>query len=148
LVNGLLLIAFIWGSVYHFNIRKECIYPIKISKPTVIIIIILPLLFSFIAYVAGNQWYYYIVGLAAAIFLISHLVGAGIHKKGIYYHGTGIGNFVTKLARWEDMSDLKFDRTNNKLNSFKLKKTRIYIGYPGKYKNLDNIYELENFLYN
>ncbi|QZN88063.1 hypothetical protein K5X77_06125 [Vagococcus lutrae] len=113
----------------------------------VVIIIILPLFFCFIAYLAGNQWYYYIVGLAAAIFLISHLVGAGIHKKGIYYHSTGIGNIITKLAKWEDIKDLKFDRKNNKLKSFKLKNTRIHIGHPGKYESLESIYEIENFLY-
>lgn len=78
--------------------------------------------------------------------MISNLVGAGIHPKGIYYHSTGVGNIISKLAKWEDIHDLKFDKENNKLKSFKLKNTRIYIGYPGKYQKLDNIYKIEDFL--
>lgn len=141
-----MFLAFIGGSVYHFKIRKESIYPIEITKPMIAIIIILPFFFCFIAYIAGNQWYFYIVGLAAAVFVISNLVGAGIHPKGIYYHSTGVGNIISKLAKWEYISNLKFDRKNNKLKSFKLKNTRIYLGYPGKYQKLDNINKIEKFL--
>lgn len=145
-VNGLLILAFIVGSLFHFNICKECIYPVLITKPMKILIAIFFIVFCFIAYIGGNRWYYYVVSLAAVIFLISHLVGAGIHEKGIYYHSTGIARFITKLAKWEDISDLTFDRKKNQLKSFKLKKTRIHIGHSGQYDNLENIHEIERFI--
>lgn len=104
-------------------------------------------MFCFVAYIAGNLWYYYLVALSGALFLISTQVGQGIHEKGIYYQSIGVGKYIIKLAKWEDIKELKFDQKNNILKSFKLKNTRIHINHPGKYENLDNIYELENFLY-
>ncbi|ABR48409.1 hypothetical protein Amet_2251 [Alkaliphilus metalliredigens QYMF] len=139
-VYGLLLLAFISGSIYHFRIRKQCIHPVRLTKPRIIISIITPFIFCFIAYIGGNLWNYYMLALVAAVFIISGVVGEGIHKKGIYYRPIGQAALLIRLAKWEDVKDIKIDTNKNKLQSFKLKTTTIY---PGHYYSPEDINEIK-----
>ncbi len=139
-VYGLLLLAFILGSIYHLKIRKECIYTVRLTRPRIIISTIAPLIFGFIAYIGGNLWYYYILALIATIFVISGVVGEGIHEKGIYYRGT---RGLIILAKWEDIEDIKIDTNNSKLQSFRHKSTRIY---PDQYYSQEDITEIKEYV--
>lgn len=138
-VFGFLLIAFIFGSIYHFKIRQECTFPVRLTKPRIIISTTIPFIFCFIAYIGGNLWYNYILALVAAVFVISGIVGEGIHEKGIYYRGVGL----IRLAKWKDIQDIKIDTTNNKLQSFKFKTTRLY---PGQYYSQEDIIKIKDFI--
>lgn len=51
----LILLIFIFGSIYHFRIRKECIYPVKLTKPRIVLSVIILLIFYAIAYIGGNS---------------------------------------------------------------------------------------------
>ncbi|MCC5911721.1 MAG: hypothetical protein JJT76_14950 [Clostridiaceae bacterium] len=139
-VYALLLLAFVFGSVYHFRIRKQCIHSVRLTKPRILISIITPFIFCIIAYAGGNLWYYYVLSLAAAVFIISGVVGEGIHEKGIYYGRIGLR---IRLAKWEDIKDIKIDINKNKLQSFKLKTTTIY---PNQYYNPEDINEIKKFI--
>ena len=140
---GLLLVAFIFGSIYHFKIRKECIYLVKLTKVRIVISIIIPLIFCIIAYIGGDQWHYYILSLAAAVFLISGIVGEGIHEKGIYYRGSGSVTLLILLAKWDDIKDIKIDINNSKLESFRYKAAKIYLG---QHYNRGDIIEIKKIV--
>ncbi|MCR1900101.1 hypothetical protein NSA47_14120 [Irregularibacter muris] len=141
-VYGLLLFAFIAGSIYHFRIRRQCIHPIRLTKPRMILSSIILFIFCFIAYIGGNVWHYYILALAGAVFIISGVVAEGIHEKGIYYGGVH-GIHLKRLAKWEDIEDIKIDTQKNKLQSFKLKTTTIY---PGQFYSSQAIHEIKKLL--
>ncbi|WP_313233218.1 hypothetical protein [Tissierella praeacuta] len=143
IVYGLLLLAFIIGSIYHFKIRQECIFPVKLTRPRIIISIIIPFIFCFMAYIGGNLWYYYILALVAAVFIISGITGEGIHEKGIYYRGIGAATLLLRLAKWEEIKDIEIDINNNKLQSFKLRTTRIY---PNQYYSQRDITEIKEYV--
>ncbi|RBP57398.1 hypothetical protein DES36_13011 [Alkalibaculum bacchi] len=142
-VYGLLIITFILVSMYNFKIRYECIYPVRLTKPRIIISIIIPFIFCFIAYIGGNLWHYYILALVAAICIISSIVGEGIHEKGIYYYPGK--RLIATLAKWEDIKDIKVDMSKNQLKSFKNTKTNIRI-YTDQYYSLEGIVAIKKFI--
>lgn len=139
----LLLLAFIIGSIYHVNIRIKCIYPIKLTKARIILSGISLLIFCMIAYIGGNRWYYYILAFAAAIYLTASIAGEGMQEKGIYYRSLGPGSTIIRLAKWKDISDVTIDINQNKLESFKLKSTRIH---PNQYYRQDDLAEIEKYI--
>jgi len=139
----LFLLGFIGGSIYNLNIRKGCLYPIKITKARKILSVLAFFIFSFVAYIGGNLWYYYVVAVAGAIYLISSIVGQGIHEKGIYYQGIGPGSTIIKLAKWENIHDIKIDETKNKLESFRVKTNKIE---PDQYYNPEDIPQIIKFV--
>lgn len=97
-VYFILLLTFTIGSIYNFRIRKQSIYPVRPTKPRVIIMILSPLIFVSIPYfINENSWGNYILSILGGVFIISQIIGVGIHEKGIYYHSIGI-NF--HLYNW------------------------------------------------
>lgn len=125
LIYFLLLLCFITGSVYNFRKRKQCNYNVRIRRSMVITLIFSTLTFFTITYIAGNTWYNYILSLSASIFLISGTLSQGFNRKGIYYlYGRGI---LVRLAKWEDIKNIKFDENENKLKSFKLKTLTMFV---------------------
>lgn len=83
----LLFLFFTSVSFYNFIIRKQCIFPVKLTKPRAILILIIPLIFFGLAYNVGDKsWLKYILVVSASLLIISRVVGEGIHEKGIYYH--------------------------------------------------------------
>lgn len=137
----ILLLTFIVGSIYNFRIRKQCIYSIKLTKSRHIVLLIIPLIFLIIVYYIGrNSWDNYILAVSASIFVISAGLGEGIHERGIYYHPPGI-ILLAKLAKWEDIRDSELDINENKLKSFKIKTTTMFVDqYYSKYINEINEY--------
>ncbi len=92
-----------------------------------------------ITYIAGNTWYNYILALSASIFLISGTLSQGFNEKGIYYlYGRGI---LVRLAKWEDIKDIKIDRNKNKLLSFKLKTLTMIVNQYYGSEDIDMLNE-------
>lgn len=138
----ILLLFFVSISLYNFIIRKQCIYPVKLTKPRAVLSIIIPLVFLAMAYYLGeNSRDNYLLAISASTLLISRIVGEGIHEKGIYYHkGKRI---VATLAKWEDIKDVKIDFNKNKLERFKLKSRTIY---PDQYYSSEDIDRIKKFI--
>lgn len=141
--NLLLIFLFTIGSLHNFKMRKECIYNEKITKPMIIVIAIIPLIFLCIAYFTGNSLKHYIVSISASIFFISGVIGQGINEKGIYYRPIGKASVLIRLAKWEDIDDIKIDINKNKLESFKFKTTRVY---QEQYYNQQDINEIKKLI--
>ena len=141
LVYFILLIAFISGSIYNFRIRKQCIYPVKFTKPRIIILIIMSLVFCGIAYIGGNLWRNCLLAILAILFVISGIVGEGIQERGIYY-SLGRGPLL-RLAKWEEIKEIKIDTDKNKLKSFKLKTKTIFLN---QYYNPEDIDEINEYI--
>ena len=139
----IMLLIFISGSIYHFRIRKECIYPVKLTKSRTIISIITLLIFCAIAYIGGNSPKNYPIAISASIFIISGIVGEGIHEKGIYYRPLGKGGLLMQLAKWEDIKNVKIDANKNKLESFKLKTITIF---PDQHYNSKDIEKINKYI--
>ena len=143
IIYFILLISFISGSIYNFRIRKQCIYPVKLTKPRIIILIITFLVLCGIAYTGGNLWQNYLLVISAILFLISRVVGEGIHERGIYYSpGRGL---LMRLAKWEEIKEIKINIAKNKLKSFKLKTKTIF---PNQYYNPEDIDEINQYIKN
>lgn len=140
-VYWILLLFFVSVSFYNFRIRKQCIYPVKITKPRIALIIITPLIFCSMAYYVGdNYWLNYLLAISAGILIISRVIGEGIHEKGIYYHaGTRI---VATLAKWEDIKDIDIDMNKNQLKSFTNTEIRKRI-YPDQYYSSEDMNEIK-----
>lgn len=112
-VYFILLLTFTIGSIYNFRIRKQSIYPVRPTKPRVIIMILSPLIFlSILYYINENFWGNYVLAILASVFIISAIVGEGIHEEGIYYHSSGINFLFAKLVKWEDIRDMELDIRN------------------------------------
>ena len=137
LIYLLLLLSFTSGSVYNFRKRKQCNYNVRIRKSMIIILIFSTLTFFSITYIAGNTWYNYILSLSASIFLISGTLSQGFNKRGIYYlYGRGI---LVRLAKWEDIKDIKLDENENKLKSFKLKTLTMIVNQYYRSGDIDRL---------
>lgn len=137
----LLIILFVAGSIYNFKIRKQCVYRVRLTKPKVITLIVISLVFCVIAYISGNLWENYILIFSGITFIISGVLAEGIHKDGIYYlYGRGI---LVKLAKWEDIEDVEIDINQQKLKSFKVENMAIFANH---YYNLEDINEINKFI--
>ncbi|MBC8590050.1 hypothetical protein [Wansuia hejianensis] len=140
-VYFLLLLIFVSGSIYNFRIRRQCIYRVRLTKPRIIILIIASLIFCAIAYIGGNLWENYLIAISASVFIISGVVGEGIHEKGIYYqYGRGI---LVRLARWKDIKDIKIDTNKNKLKSFKINTLTIF---ANQYYSSEDINKINKYI--
>ena len=139
LVYFVLLLSFIAGSLYNFIKRNQCNYHAKIRRSMIIILMFSALTLFTITYIAGNTWYNYILALSASIFLISGTLSQGFNEKGIYYlYGRGI---LVRLAKWEDIKDIKIDRNKNKLLSFKLKTLTMIVNQYYGSEDIDMLNE-------
>lgn len=137
-------LIFIAGTIYNYKKRKECIYPIRQTRPRRIIIGIIPIVFLAMAYfVASGSLYDYILAILASIFLIFSILAGGIHKEGIYHHNVGVRILIPRLARWEDIKDVKINMKKNKLESFKFKRKTIY---PDQYYDSKDIREINKYI--
>lgn len=144
IVYWTLSVFFISISFYNFRIRKQCIYPVKLTKPRAILIIIIPLIFLCIAYNVGyNSWLKYLLAISASILIISRVIGEGIHEKGIYYHSGK--RIIATLAKWEDIKDIEIDMNKNQLKSFTNTKIRKKI-YPDQYYRPEYMNEISKYL--
>lgn len=103
-----------------------------------IIIIIAPLIFIFIAYASGNTWYHYLLSLSGAIYIISSIVGQGIHKKGIYCLPFG-RRTIFPLVKWEDIKGVSVDSSKNKIHSYRLMSKEILLSHYYKEEDFDEI---------
>lgn len=139
----LLLLSFVGGSIYNFRIRKQCIYNIRLKRSTIITLIIGSIVINLIAYIGGNTWDNYLFSIAGSLFLISGVTSEGIHERGTYYsYGRGI---LVRLAKWQEIKDIKFDKNKNKLVSFKLKTLTVFTNQHYSSEDIDKINEyLEN----
>lgn len=141
IIYFILFISFISGSIHNFSIYKQCIYPVKLTKPKKIILIIVFLVLCGIAYIGGNLWQNYLLVISAILFLISGIVGEGIHERGIYYIlGRGL---LVRLAKWEDIKGIKMDTDKSKLEGFKLKRKTIVLN---QYYNSEDINEINDYI--
>ncbi len=139
LVYFVLLLSFIAGSLYNFIKRNQCNYHAKIRRSMIIILMFSALTLFTITYIAGNTWYNYILSLSASIFLISGTLSQGFNRRGIYYlYGRGI---LVRLAKWEDIKDIKIDRNKNKLLSFKLKTLTMIVNQYYGSEDIDMLNE-------
>ena len=135
----IILLLFIVGSIYNFRIRIKCLYPDKMTKKNLVIIIITPLIF--LAYFGGNLWYHYILSLSAAIYLVSSVVGQGIHEKGIY--SVSVGRFsIFRLTKWEDIEGINVDSSKNKIHSYQFKSRLIMVSQYYKEEDFDEVKKL------
>lgn len=137
LVYFLLLSSFVAGSVYNLIKRKQCNYNVRIRRSMIITLIFATLVFFTITYIAGNTWYNYILSFSASIFLISGTLSQGFNEKGIYYlYGRGI---LVRLAKWEDIKDIKLDENKDKLKSFKLKTLTVFVNQHYRPGDIDRL---------
>ena len=143
LTFGLLIsIFFLSISIHNFKIRKECVYFIQLTKPRKVLFIFISILFSFVAYMGGNEPQYYILALSAAFCLNSTLVCAGIHEKGIYYYPTR--RLIATLVKWESIENVRVNKKKNQLKSFRHTKYKRRI-YPNQYYLKEAIEILQQF---
>lgn len=140
----ILLLIFTCGSIYNFTIRKQCTYPIRLMRSRAIIILIASVIFLGMAYfVSDGSWYNYILAILASIFITSSILGEGVHRKGIYFYPIGKKSFFSRLAKWQDVKDVKLDTNKNKLESFKVKTTTIF---PNQYYSAEDIEEIDKYI--
>ena len=133
---------FIAISIYQFRIRKICIYSVKLTKPRVVLLIAVPLIFLGLAYYVGDKsWENYLLAISASLFIISGILGEGISKKGIYFRPTGATMMIIRLAKWEDIKDIKINDDKNKLESFRFKTETVF---PDQYYNSEDILGIKN----
>ena len=116
IIYFILLLAFSFGGIYDFIIGKQCIYTAMLTKPRAILLIIISIILFSIAYIGGNLWYNYLLVISAIVFVISGVVGEGIHERGIYYRH--LGGSLMRLAKWEYIENIKINTNKNKLESF------------------------------
>lgn len=132
-----MLLSFVLGSIYNLRIRKQCIYRVRLTKPRTIVLIIISLAFCSIAYIGGNTWDNYTIAVSASVFIISGVVGEGIHERGIYYqYGRGV---LVRLAKWKDIKDIKININENKLKSFKINTLTIFANQYYSSEDINNI---------
>lgn len=139
LIYLILSIIFIIGIYYNFKIRKQCTYSTRLTKPRLIIILIIPLIFLSVAYFASDgRLASYILAVLGSIFVISPVLAEGINEKGIYCPALGTKSMFVRLAKWEDIDDFKLNENKGKLESIKLKTRTIF---PDQYYHSENIVE-------
>lgn len=130
--------------LYNLKIWKQSIFSVKLTKVRAIISIILPLLFIGIPYFTGeNSLKNYVLAVLASLFIISAMVGEGIHERGIYYHPSGINFLFAKLVKWEEIKDIELDINKSKLESIKLKTRTIF---PDQYYHSKDVDEISEYL--
>lgn len=140
LIYLLLFISFTAGSIYNFKKRKECNYKIKVKKLVTFILVTGTIILLVIAYIGGNTWDNYLLSLVASIFLTSGVISEGIHEKGIYYsYGKGV---LLRLAKWEDIKNIKFELDKYKLKSLKIKTLTII---PNQFYNSEDIDKIQEY---
>lgn len=140
----ILSIIFIAGSIYNFKIRKQCIYPTRLTKPRCIIILIIPLIFLSMTYfISDGRLANYILVVLGSIFVISPVLAEGISEKGIYHLSLGTKSTFVRLAKWEDIKDFKLNENKGKLESIKLKTRTIF---PDQYYHLENVLEINKYI--
>lgn len=101
-------------------------------------IIITPIIFIVLAYFGGNMWYHYILSLSAGSYLVSSMIGQGIHEKGIYSLPFGRGT-ILRLVKWEGIQEIIVDSSENKLHSYRLKGKEIGLSQHYKEEDFDEI---------
>lgn len=139
----ILLLSFSAGAIYHYRIRKQCIYSVKLTKPRALIIVITFLIFLAMAYYVGDRhWSKYLIAISASMFITSGVLGEGISQRGIYYRPLGTRRLMA-LAKWEEIKDIRIDANKNKLESFKLKTQTIF---PGQYYSSKDIDEINKYI--
>lgn len=134
----IILLLFITGAIYNFGIRIKCIYPTKLAKINLVTIITTPLIFIVLAYLGGNLWYHYILSLSGAIYLISSVLGQGIHDKGIYCLPLGRLS-IFRLAKWEDIKGVSIDSSKNKIHSYTYKSKEILLSQHYKQEDFPKV---------
>ncbi|MGO1469313.1 MAG: hypothetical protein ACTHW2_04765 [Tissierella sp.] len=144
----ILILAFSAGAIYHFRIRIKCIYPVKLTKPRAVLLGIIPIVFIGMSYyLAENSWDSYLLAISGSIFMVSGILGEGISKKGIYYRPLGAGSQIMRLAKWEDIKDIKLNINKNKLESFKYKsKLKALTIFPDQYYNSKDIDKIDKYI--
>lgn len=142
-ISLIFILAFSGGAIYHFIIRKRCTYPVKLTKPRAILLIIISPVFLAMAYYLGkNSVFKYLLAISASLFVISGAIGQGISERGIYYRPLGSAGQIIRLAKWEDIKNVKIDINKSKLEKFTYKSDSIYPDqyYDSKYINKINKY--------
>jgi len=100
LIYGVLSLIFIVISIYNFKIGKESLYSTRLTKPRLIVILLIPLVFISIAYFSSDgRVVDYILLILGSVFVISPLFAEGIHEKGIYHLGLGTKSTFVRLAK-------------------------------------------------
>ena len=144
----ILILAFSVGTIYNFGIRIKCIYPVKLTKPRAGLLAITPIVFLAMAYYIGeNSWDNYLLAASGSLFLVSGILGEGISKRGIYYRPLGTGSQIMRLAKWEDIKDVKININKNKLESFKHEaKLKAATIFPDQYYNSKDIGKISKYI--
>ena len=88
-------------------------------------------------YIGDNSWKNYLLAISGSLFIISGILGQGISEKGIYFRPSGATMMIIRLAKWEDIKDVKIDFNKNKMEKFKFKSNTIFPDqyYDSKYIN-------------
>lgn len=142
----LMLCLFITISIFHIRIRKECIYPVRLTKPRIALMIAIPLILLIVPYTASKQWHHYLLTIVMGISVGSVFMGEGIGEKGIHYHGHS-RSIIARLARWEDIENIKFDTKKNRLKSFRYKNKYGNITiFPDQYYGPEKINEIKEYI--
>lgn len=144
----ILILVFSVGIIYNFRIRIKCIYPVRLTKPRAVLLAIIPMVLLAMAYYLGqNSWDNYLLAVSASLFLISRILGEGISKRGIYYRLLGTGSQIMRLAKWEDIKDVKVNIKKNKIESFKYKpKLKAETIFPDQYYNSKDIDKISKYI--
>ena len=136
---------FTGGSIYGFIISKKIIYHPKITKTSVVVLIITPILLLGMAqYIGYKSWTKYPMIILATTLLIFAVTSEGISEKGIYCATLG-GGILKHLAKWEDIKTIKINPNNNKLESFKHKTITIF---TAQYYKSEEINEIKEYIEN
>ena len=99
------------------------------------------------AYFVGNgSWSNYLLAILASLFIISTIVSQGFGERGIYYLEHMVSRSIVRLAKWEEIKDIKIDSDKNKLESFKFKnKPRRPTIFPDQYYSSEAISKIKEY---
>lgn len=136
----LIFSAFTGGSIYNIRISKQNIYSVKLRIAIILILISASIIFFAIGYIGGNSWDNYLLVFSGILLIISSVKAQGIHKEGIYYRARGV---LIRLAKWEDIKDIKIDINKNMLKSFKINTLTIF---ANQYYSSEDIKKIEEYI--
>ncbi|SDY97062.1 hypothetical protein [Tindallia californiensis] len=126
----LLLFAFIFGSLSNFKKRKQCTYQSIMTRSRLTAVGLSTLVFLGITYNTGHFWTNYLLVLAASVYILSGLMAAGIHEKGILQF-TGV-TLLGKIEKWEDLDEIRVEKNGLTKLRFKSRYGKQTQCYPTK----------------
>ena len=132
--------VFIGGSIYNFGPNRRWVYLARLTRPRIILILLIPLTFLSLSYfVSDGLWGNYMLAGLGSVFAISPIMGEVINEKGIYYLAHKTKFIFIRLIRWEDIKSFEMDVNKGKLLILRLKNRTIFLNQYYHLKDTDAI---------